>query len=234
MIPKIIHYCWFGDSKVPTLTKKCISSWRKCCPEYKIIEWNESNIKLDNWYLSFCYQNRKWAFLSDLVRLLVIYQYGGIYLDTDVELLKPLDSLLSFDAFYAFETNQYIATGLGFGAVKNNFSVLGMIKEYEKISIKYKGEKIPLVPCPHLNTSALVKIGFADNGQLQKKNNILLLPVEYFNPLNNDTGKINITQNTYSIHWYGKSWLPWYIRMRSCITRRFHRYLGRDCLKFLR
>lgn len=94
MIPKIIHYCWFGRNDKPKSVLKCIESWKRICPDYEIIEWNEDNFDVfQTPYLSFCYKEKKWPFLSDLVRLMIIYNYGGIYFDTDVELLKRPDEL---------------------------------------------------------------------------------------------------------------------------------------------
>ena len=120
MIPKKIHYCWFGRGEKPKLAQKCIASWRKYCPDYEIVEWNEDNFNLDyNDYTRYCYDNKKWAFLSDFVRLVIVAEHGGLYFDTDVELLKSPDELLQYDAFYGFENDNYIATGLGFGAQVN-------------------------------------------------------------------------------------------------------------------
>lgn len=121
MIPKKIHYCWFGRGEKPKLAKKCIQSWKKYCPDYEIIEWNEDNFDIDQYpYLRWCYDNKKWAFLSDFARLLVVYQNGGIYFDTDVELIKTPDELLGCNAFFGFENDKNIATGLGFGAEARN------------------------------------------------------------------------------------------------------------------
>ena len=117
MIPKIIHYCWFGRGAKSDLMQKCISSWKMFMPNYKIIEWNEDNVDFKaNTYLEEAYELKKYAFMSDYVRLKVIYEYGGIYLDTDVELLKSLEPILKKGGFFSFEREQTIATGLGFAA----------------------------------------------------------------------------------------------------------------------
>ena len=117
MIPKIIHYCWFGGNEKPALAKKCIASWKKFSPDWEIREWNESNFPIQRYpYAAYCLANQKWAFLSDFVRLVVVAEHGGVYFDTDVELLRPLDELCRFDAFYGFESDTTVATGLGFGA----------------------------------------------------------------------------------------------------------------------
>ena len=113
MIPKVIHYCWFGHGEKPELARKCIASWKKFCPDYEIIEWNEGNFDVkQNGYTQMCYEEKKYAFLSDYVRLLVVAEYGGIYFDTDVELLKSLDQLLDHEAFFGFETPEYMEPGI--------------------------------------------------------------------------------------------------------------------------
>ena len=113
MIPKVIHYCWFGGNPLPELAKKCIESWKKFCPDYQIIEWNESNFDLNiNTYVKEAYTAEKWAFVSDVARLYALVNYGGIYMDTDVEVLKPLDDILNFKAVSGFETKERIPTGM--------------------------------------------------------------------------------------------------------------------------
>ena len=113
MIPKIIHYCWFGRGEMPPLAKKCIKSWKKYCPDYEIKEWNEDNFDLDMYpYAREAYDNRKFAFVTDVVRLYAIYTEGGIYMDTDVEVLKPLDSFLKHIAFSGYENDTLVPTGI--------------------------------------------------------------------------------------------------------------------------
>ena len=117
MIPKIIHYCWFGKGEKPKLAQKCIDSWKEHCFDYKIVEWNEDNFDINtNAYTKMCFEQSKYAFLSDYLRLIVVYKYGGIYFDTDVEVIKSIDNLLDNKAFFGFETDKYINTGQGFGA----------------------------------------------------------------------------------------------------------------------
>ena len=117
MIPKKIHYCWFGGKPKSGLYRRCIESWKRLCPDYEIIEWNEVNFDLGRYpYLQWCYDRGKWAFISDFARLIILKEQGGIYLDTDVELLRPLDGLLEYGAFMSFENNTYINTGIGLGS----------------------------------------------------------------------------------------------------------------------
>ena len=120
-IPKVIHYCWFGKGEMPKLAKKCIKSWEKYCPGFEIICHNEDNFDLSqNRYMCEAYEAGKWAFVSDFARLKIIYDNGGIYLDTDVELIKPIDDLLEGKGFMGFDEKGIVATGLGFGAEKGN------------------------------------------------------------------------------------------------------------------
>lgn len=231
MIPKTIHYCWFGKNPFPNKAKKCIASWKKYCPDYEIIEWNEDNFDLNkNPYLHWCYRHQKWAFLSDLARLIVVYENGGIYFDTDVELIRKPDELLQYDAFYGFENNEYIATGLGFGAVAGHPTVLSMIKQYSDFKEDVNGQ-MKMVGCPKLNTNALLAHGLELNGKKQIIDGALILPVEYLNPYDDATGRLHKTVHTVSIHWYSKSALSQKQILRSKLTRPIHRIFGVDCFR---
>lgn len=234
MIPKKIHYCWFGGNEKSKLAKKCINSWKKYCPDYEIIEWNESNFDVTkNDYLKFCYENKKWAFLSDLARLMIIYSEGGIYFDTDVEMIKNIDFLLEYKAFFGFENRKNIATGLGFGAIAHHSVVKIMIDQYEYLQ-RDKNKKYTLLKCPQLNTRALNEGGVQLNGEIQYLKNMIILPVEYMNPYDDSTGVLRKTENTITIHWYSKSWLDRKSIVRSKITRPFHRIFGTECFKWVK
>lgn len=235
MIPKKIHYCWFGRGEKPKLVNKCIESWKKHCPDYELVEWNEENFNIEAYpYAKYCLDNRKWAFLSDFVRLAVVYEHGGVYFDTDVEVVKSLDNLLSNEAFYGFENNEKVNTGQGFGAVKNHPSVKSMMDEYLKLTPDENGN-YPMIICPQLNTEALIPLGLKTNGELQNiSDGTVILPPEYMNPYDDPTGKLNKTKNTYSIHWYSKSWMSKKTILRSRITKPFHRIFGKDCFKWLK
>ena len=231
MIPKIIHYCWFGRGEKPKLAQKCIASWKTFCPDYEIIEWNEDNYDVNSTpYTKYCYENKKWAFLSDYVRLDVVYQNGGVYFDTDVEVVAPIDKLLDHQAFFAFENAQNIATGLGFGAEKHSRYVRAMMEPYGF----ERGTDVVLRGCPALNTNALLPFGLELNGKLQERGGLLILPVEYMNPYDDPTGRLSITGNTVSIHWYSKSALSKKAILRSKLTRPLHRAFGVDCFQWLR
>lgn len=234
MIPKIIHYCWFGRGEKPRLAQKCIASWKKHCPDYEIVEWNEDNFDLDyNGYTRYCYDNKKWAFLSDFVRLVVIAEHGGLYFDTDVELLRSPDEFLQYGAFYGFENNDYVNTGEGFGAEAGHPTVAAMKLQYEEIKPCSNGT-YPLRACPALNTQALLPFGLVRNDSRQNVAGAEILPTDYLNPYDDPTGRLNKTNNTISIHWYSKSWMSKRTILRSWITKPLHRIFGTDCFAWLK
>lgn len=209
MIPKVIHYCWFGHNPLPKMAQKCIASWKQYCPDYEIVEWNESNYNITNapLYVRQAYELKKWAFVSDYVRLQVVYENGGVYFDTDVELLKPIDVFLEYKGFFGFEGGKYINTGLGFGAEKGLSVLMEAMDDYKEISfIKNSGEP-DLLSCAVRNTKAFLKHGLeCDNSKQILDNGILILPKDYVCPVDFKTGDLHITNNTISIHWYTASW----------------------------
>ncbi|MBQ3497979.1 MAG: glycosyl transferase [Clostridia bacterium] len=243
MIEKKIHYCWFGRGQKPKLAEKCIESWKKFCPDYEIIEWNEDNFDLDtNGYTRYCYDHKKWAYLSDYVRLCVIEEHGGIYFDTDVELIKKPDELLSYEAYYGFETrtdgtyesdNIVVNTGLGFGAVAHHPTVKAMKQEYEKL-IPDESGAYKTVNCPALNTAALVMLGLKKDGSRQNVAGAEIFPVDFLNPYDDLTGRMFKTENTVSVHWFSKSAVSRSAKLRSKFTRPLHRIFGTDFFAKLR
>lgn len=223
MIPKKIHYCWFGRGKKPKLAKKCIESWKKYCPEYEIIEWNEDNFDVyQNEYTKYTYDSRKFAFLSDYARLLIIYNQGGIYFDVDVELTKPFDDFLNDGAFFGFESDEYVNTGIGFGAEKNNQVVKKLLEEYDGLLDGKSGT----VGCPILNTKALKKLGLKLNGKKQTISSAVVYPADYFNPYDSPTGRLFKTENTHSIHWFSMTWVSRTTQIRSMLMKPIHRIFG--------
>lgn len=228
MIPKKIHYCWFGRNELPVKAVRCIESWKKYCPDYEIIEWNEENYDVyQNPYTKYVYDNKKYAFLSDYARLQIIYQEGGLYFDVDVEIVRPLDELLSHKAFFGFETKEYVNTGVGFGAESGNSIVASMLSEYDKLLDGNSGT----IGCPILNTAALKKHGLVQDGRKQFIDGAVIYPIQCFNPYDDPTGRLNKTSDTYSIHWFAKSWMSKGTRMRSQCTRILHRFWGTKLTK---
>ncbi len=225
MIPKTIHCCWFGRGEKPKLAQKCIASWKQYCPDYEIIEWNEDNFDVfQNGYTKYCYENKKWAFLSDYARLVIVYEHGGIYFDTDVEVIRPFDSLLEQKAFFGFEDANHINTGLGFGAEAGSTEVLEMVHSYDGLLDGGHG----VIGCPKLNTEALTKFGLVLNGEKQIVREAVIYPADYFNPYDDPTGRLNKTENTYSIHWYSKSWMNKRKVLRSKLTKPMHRMMEKS------
>lgn len=162
MIPKIIHYCWFGGNPKSEIIEKCIQSWRQHCPDWEIKEWNETNFDIASMpYTQEAYELKKWAFVSDVARLYAVYEEGGIYLDTDVELLQGIDEILSYDAVFAFETELNINTGMGFAAQAHHSAVGKMLECYRDLHFLKNNGKPDLLPCPKRNTDAL-KLCYSD------------------------------------------------------------------------
>ena len=172
-IPKIIHYCWFGGNPLPELAIKCIESWKKYLPDYEIIKWDESNYDVTKCkYIEEAYKNKKWAFVTDYARLDIIYNYGGLYFDTDVEVIKSFDDLLNNQLFMGFESKDYVATGLCIGAIKNNEFIRKNMEEYHKLNFYKENGEFNLVPCPIITTNLLKSMNFLMNNTLQNKENI--------------------------------------------------------------
>ncbi|MCI8482538.1 MAG: glycosyl transferase [Clostridia bacterium] len=221
-IPLTIHYCWFGNKEKPAIVKKCIKSWQEKASNFEIREWNENNFDINmNQYVKEAYKMNQYAFLTDYARLWIIYNYGGIYLDTDVELLKNLDDLLKYEAFFASEDNFHISTGLGFGAKKNNLLIKTLMNDYSNISFIQKDGKIDRTTCPIRNTKT-IKQYFNQDIKLEEKvvlDNICFFSKEYFCPLDYETKEQNITSNTYAIHWYGQSWLTNFEKFKKIVKR---------------
>lgn len=234
MIPKIIHYCWFGYNPKPKNVLKCIASWRKTCPDYQIIEWNEDNYSVDSSceFVREAYKNKMWAFVSDYARLDIIYNHGGIYLDTDVELLKTPNTLIEKGKGYiGFESKTAVNSGLGFAAEKGNTIINEMRIVYH--SLKFDIVNPHKIACPVLNTSVLEKYGLLKNNCLQMVGNIQILPEEYLCPENMFTGKICYTSNTISVHHYSGSWMPFHVKIRISFIVKAKRILPHRLVFFL-
>lgn len=206
-IPKVIHYCWFGHGKMSALTEKCIKSWKRYCPDYEIVCWNEENYDFSvNRYAKEAYEAGKWAFVSDYARLKILYDKGGIYLDTDVELLKPLDELVKDGGFMGFDEKGIVATGLGFACEKGNELVGELLKDYDNIPFLKADGSYDTTPCPDRNKETLIRLGMDLACTNQLFMGIRFLPCDYLCPMDYFTGKKTITKNTYSIHHYSASW----------------------------
>ena len=206
-IPKVIHYCWFGRGKMPKLAEKCIESWKKYCPDYEIVCLTEDNFDINqNRYAREAYEAGKWAFVSDYARLKVLYDEGGIYLDTDVELIKPLDDLIADTGYMGFDDNGIVSTGLGFACEKGNELVGALLADYDDISFIRSDGTYDLIPCPDRNTKTMERLGMDIGNKNQIFMGIHMLPEDYLCPMKYYTGKKIITKNTYSIHHFCAFW----------------------------
>ncbi len=205
-IPKIIHYCWFGKGQMPAEFQKNIETWKRYCPDYEIKRWDESNYDVTcNNYMKQAYNARKWGFVPDYARLDIVYRYGGIYLDTDVEVLRTLDDFLKFEMFCGFESVTRVNLGQGFGAIPENEMLGEMMKIYMRTDFINADGTINDIPSPVYQTETLEKYGLIKNGKSQKIGNIMVLAPEYMAPVNG-FGFGQPTNNTYSIHHYAATW----------------------------
>ena len=228
MIPKIIHYCWFGRGEKPPKAQKCIDSWKRFCPDFEIREWNEDNCDFQAIpFMAEAYAAKKYAFVSDVMRLLVLEQYGGVYFDTDVEVLRDFTPLLGDEGFLGFENDRFVNSGQVFGAQAHHPVVRAMIEAYRTLS--YTGPDGAPAPtgCPVVNTRVLEDFGLKADGSEQQVAGIHVYPAAYFNPLDSVTGRLRKTPRTYSIHWYSMSWLPKHRQLRARLGRVLRRLAGR-------
>ena len=224
MIPKIIHYCWFGRGEKTELAKKCISGWRELYPDFEIREWNEDNSDcLSMPFMAEAYSAKKYAFVSDVMRLIALEQYGGVYFDTDVEAVRDITPLLNEEGIIGFENDQFVNSGQIMAAVPHHPVVQAMIEEYRKLHYMQPDGSVTPVGCPRLNTDVMERFGLVRNGLEQSVAGIHVYPADYFNPLDSATGKLIKTENTYSIHWYSMSWRPKTTQIRVKIGRMIRR-----------
>jgi len=206
-IPKKINYCWFGGKPIPAHLQQFMKSWEKFCQDYEIVRWDESNYDVTkNLYMKQAYETGKWGFVPDYARLDIIYNHGGIYLDTDVEIIRSFDDLLYDDMFCGFESNNYIALGLGFGAVKGHDLIKKMLAEYDNMRFVHDDGSLNLTPSPGYQTENLRRYGFKINNTYQNLGGIAVYPSEVLSPKHYYSVFDNFTENTFSIHHYDASW----------------------------
>jgi hypothetical protein len=219
-IPRIIHYCWFGGGKMPKQVKKYISSWKKYCPDYMILRWDESNFDFaENNYAREAYKNKKWAFVSDYARLKILLEHGGIYMDTDVEVVRPLDYFLRFPAFSGFEAEDRIVTGT-MGAEKGNRWIEILLRDYDsKKFVKADGsfDMTTNVELITKKTKSLYPIEL--NNTFQEFDDFAIFPVDWFCGIDLATGAELRTANTRTIHRFAGSWRPLNKRIKTRIIR---------------
>ena len=206
-IPKIIHYCWFGRNPKPPLAEKCIKSWKKYCPDYEILEWNEDNFDVSSApaYVKQAYEARRWAFVTDFVRLKALTEMGGVYMDTDVEVVKSLDPYLKHQAFAGFEWIDRVQTGLL--ACEPGFPLfLDFLAHYDTASFLKEDGSVDITTNVEVLTNLCMARGMVCNDQFQTVEGLSLYPREVFCPVDFDTEKLKRTRKTVTIHWFSGSW----------------------------
>lgn len=223
IIPKKIHYCWFGNKKMSSLNNKCIKSWKKYLPDYEFILWNEKNFDFTaNKYCHEAYVNKKYAFVSDYVRLYVLEKYGGIYFDTDLELFSDLNAFLKFPAFMGFESETKISTAI-IGSIEHHPFIVNLLSIYKSIPFVKEDGLFNLTTNVEYISKELNEIGFVENNQYQiLQNNIHLFPKDYFSPKSWDLKITRKTKNTVCVHHFEGSWRvlpPIKFRLRGKIKK---------------
>lgn len=208
MIPKIIHYCWFGRNKKSALIKKCIKSWKKYCPEFEIIEWNEDNFDIHcNTFCSKAYEAKKWAFVSDYARLKILYDCGGIYMDTDVEVLASISQFLELNCFLGFQHENYVSNGLMTGSIPENWFIKENMSVYETIDFQDNSNSKEFKVCQEYTTEILSLYGLRiPCDEIQVIKDVYVYPREYFCPYDHRTRIMRKTEKTVAIHHYASSW----------------------------
>lgn len=207
MIPKIIHYCWYGGKPLPKLAKQCIASWKKFCPDYEIKEWNEENSPLHLFpFAEQAIKAGKWAFVSDVIRLYALQTEGGIYMDTDVELIKPLDIFLYHPAFTGYERDSNMLQTAIFGAEKNNQWITDWLKIYQNKEFNADRRIMASLVNNRMISSWMIKNGYTLDGCHQEYEDVVIYPKDYFCPMSYGSHFIEKTPNTVCIHYYTFSW----------------------------
>lgn len=207
MIPKIIHFCWFGSAEYPQLVKKCINTWKKVLPDYEIMLWNEDNFAIDDYcFAKEALKSKKYAFVADVCRLVALRDFGGIYMDTDVEIIQSLDKFLHHKAFIGFENNDVLCTAI-IGSERSGVWVKEMLEYYKNRSFYTSDGKYDTTTNVEIISNIMQGKGYVlDNDYRDYNNYITLYPSKVFSPKSHLDGKIRMSDNTVAIHHFAGSW----------------------------
>ena len=236
MIPKTIHYCWFGRGELPPLARKCIASWKHYMPDYEIVRWDEDNFDVNMIpYVSEAYKARRFAFVSDYARFWILYHHGGVYFDTDVEALRSFDPLLDQEAFTGCENpilkptdRLHVAPGLGIAAVKGHHALKSIMDHYATLEYHDQARNPDGTPVTVVTivSDYLYGLGMKTTNEVQTVDGITIYPVEYFAARHTTEFKIELTDHSYSIHHYAASWMPRRYRLKLRIKRMLPRWVN--------
>lgn len=209
-IPKILHYCWFGGNSLPELEQKCIASWSEVMPDWTVQRWDESNFDISRCrFSSNAYSSKAWAFVSDYARMRILLENGGIFLDTDVEVLQSFEPFIVNAAFAGFmKNNRFINPGLVMGSEPGGIVVEQLARQYESIDFEVKSGRNSMPTSPRVMTKLLVEqFNLKQDGSMQELDGFTAYPASYFDALDSHTGRLVVDDSTYSIHHYSGTWL---------------------------
>lgn len=235
MIPKVIHYCWFGGNPLTELAEKCIESWKKFCPDYEIVRWDETNFDVNqNDYCREAYESKKWAFVSDYARLKVLYEYGGIYMDTDVEVTKNLDLFLKHNAFSGFEDEKHIPTGI-MASEKDGIWMNLLLSYYDDRHFALEDGSYDLTTnVTSITDMTMKKYPLLLNNQFQETDGVYTLyPSDFFCPKNHYSRELKLTENTHTIHHFDGSWFSDEDKYAKKLRVLFSKYLNIEIARIL-
>lgn len=226
MIPKIIHYCWFGGKELPQSARQCVESWKRFFPDYEIKRWDESNFDVDAIpYTKEAYSAQKYAFVSDYARFCIIYNYGGIYMDTDVEVIKSLEDIIEKGNYFGVESKAEagitVNPGLGFASEPGNEFLKKMIDLYKTFHFLNSDGSQCLKNIVQITTEELLANGLLNIDGIQECCGFTIYPQDYFCPIDYETRELKITSNTRTIHHYAESWVPKSVRFKNWLSRAF-------------
>lgn len=230
MISKKLHYCWFGGKPLSAEAQCFLSGWKALCPGYEIVRWDERNAPLaDNTYAAQALAAGKWAFVSDYVRLRALWEQGGVYLDTDVELLRPLDRFLDAPMFVGFEGRERAATCV-IGAEPHHPLIGELLREYESLSFLREDGSFDYTTNVERMTALLLRHGLRPDGSYQRLAEVTVYPCAVFSPKSLEDGKIHCTEETHAIHHFSASWMP----LRNRVNTRIAQLLGPRLTQYIK